>query len=235
MELNRNFRNRATTLQPTDSCHIYISYIIKEGRIKVTSSANGEPHAEHWKMVPMSHYLPKWTQNRLKWLLFQTEKLRLEEEAAGRKDKGSDFLDGAYRAQETKAKCEKWDCRWHSSTNILYKNENHRQSQKRRWQTSCQLFVCIQRISQSLTAENIVSMSSIGCTFAVPSLDGGVQDVCSWWGKRRRRWTQSEGESGWLPVPLIEKKLHVLYCRVAHTIKWRQRAYKLGCGLRSRI
>lgn len=194
------------------------------------------------KMVPMSHYLQKWTQNWSKWPLLKAGNWDLKRQLQEEKTRAVIFLDGAYKAQETKAKCEKQNFRRHPSTKLLNRNENHHQSQKRRWQTSCQLFVLIQRISQCLTAESIVSMSSVGCTFAIPSLrlvDGGSsgrkEAMCSWRGKRRRRWTQSEGESGWLSVPLIEQRLHILYCRVAHRVKWRQRTRKLGCGLRSRI
>lgn len=130
-------------------------------------------------MVPMSHYLQKWTQNRSKSLLFKTGKLWLEEEAAGRKDKGSDFSGWYLQSTGNKSKMWKTGLQMapkHKTSEQEWKSSS--ETKKERWQTLCQLLVCIQRISQCLTAENIVSMSSIGCTFAIPSLrlvDGWVQ------------------------------------------------------------
>lgn len=193
-------------------------------------------------MVPMSHYLQKWTQNRSKSLLFKTGKLWLEEEAAGRKDKGSDFSGWYLQSTGNKSKMWKTGLQMapkHKASEQEWKSSS--ETKKERWQTLCQLLVCIQRISQCLTAENIVSMSYwLHLCYPFPAVGGWVssglkEDVRSWWSKRRRRFTQSGGESGWLPAPLIEKRLHILYCRAAQRIKWRRRACKLGCGLRSGI
>lgn len=58
------------------------------------------------------------------------ENCDLKRELQEEKTRAVIFLVGTFKAQETKAKCEKWDCRWHPSTKLLSKNENHHQSRK---------------------------------------------------------------------------------------------------------
>lgn len=166
----------------------------------------------------------------------------LKRELQEEKTRAVIFLVGTFKAQETKAKCEKWDCRWHPSTRILSKNENHHQSRKEKMADIVPA-ACLH--PKNFTVSDCWEHCEheqywLHLCYPFPAVGGWVssglkEDVCSWWSKRRRRFTQSEGESGWLPAPLIEKRLHILYCRAAQRIKWRRRACKLGCGLRSGI
>lgn len=126
----------------------------------------------------MSHYLQKWTQNRSKSLLFKTGKLWLEEEAAGRKDKGSDFSGWYLQSTGNKSKMWKTGLQMapkHKASEQEWKSSSEPKRKDGRHCASC---LSASKEFHSVWLLRTLWAWAIGCTFAIPSLrlvDGWVQ------------------------------------------------------------